>query len=92
MNEAVYKAIGELLREQKELSESQLKELEGRVFETISTIQLKHGQDGQDGKDTGPIQHPSHRSFPISTASRWWCYVPSTCPFFRRTLLTLLCH
>ena len=60
MNEAVFKAIGELLKEQKELTDAQIKKIEDDIFEQISLVKLKEGEPGTpgapgvDGMDADP--------------------------------------
>ena len=57
MNEAVFKAIGELLKEQQDLTTEQIKKIEDDVFEQITLVKLKEGTPGapgEDGKDADP--------------------------------------
>jgi len=57
MNEAVFKAIGELLKEQQDLTTEQIKKLEDDIFEQITLVKLKEGAPGapgEDGKDADP--------------------------------------
>ena len=41
MNEAVFKAIGELLKEQQDLTTEQIKKLEDDIFEQITLVKLR---------------------------------------------------
>ena len=43
MNEAVFKAIGELLKEQQDLTTEQIKKLEDDIFEQITLVKLREG-------------------------------------------------